>query len=122
MNTRIASSRTIDRVAIGLSGLCLAHCFVTAILLGTLSTFGAMLGNPIVHEVGLAIAICLGVVALGSGIIRHRRYLPSSIGALGIGAMAAALTLPHGNWEMVATMIGVILLSAGHALNRLALA
>lgn len=121
MNAQIARNGVMDRIAMTVSGLCLVHCLATALLLGTLSTVGGMLGSPIVHEVGLALAIILGVFALGNGIVEHGRFLPPSIGGLGIGAMTAALTLPHGGSEMVATMLGVVLLATGHFLNRLAL-
>ncbi len=121
MNTSIARNGTLDRVAMMLSGLCLVHCLATALLLGTLSTVGGLLGSPVIHEVGLVLALGLGVVALGNGIRQHGRFLPPSIGGLGIGVMAAALTLPHGGFEMVATMLGVVLLATGHFLNRLAL-
>jgi MerC mercury resistance protein len=104
-----------------LSGLCLVHCLATALLLGTLSTLGGMLGSPLIHEVGLALAIVLGVVALGAGIFEHGRIVPSTLGGLGIIAMTVALTLPHGMFELIATMLGVGLLAAGHFLNRLAL-
>ena len=121
MNTGVIKNGTLDRVAMTLSGLCLVHCLATALLLGTLSTVGGLLGSPIIHEVGLALALGLGVIALGNGIMRHGHFLPPSIGGLGIGAMAAALSLPHGGSEMVATMLGVALLATGHFLNRLAL-
>jgi MerC mercury resistance protein len=121
LNASIAKNGTLDRVAMTLSGLCLVHCLATALLLGTLSTVGGMLGSPLVHEGGLVLAIILGVLALGNGIAEHGRFLPPSIGGLGIGAMTAALTLPHGGSEVIATMIGVALLATGHLLNRLAL-
>lgn len=121
MTAQIVKNGTMDRVAMTLSGLCLVHCLATALLVGTLSTVGGLLGSPIIHETGLALAIILGVLALGNGIAEHGRFLPPSIGGLGIGAMTAALTLPHGGSEMVATMIGVGLLATGHYLNRLAL-
>jgi MerC mercury resistance protein len=121
LNTGVVRNGTMDRVAMMVSGLCLVHCLATALLLGTLSTVGGLLGSPIIHEAGLVLALCLGVVALGNGIMRHGRFLPPSIGGLGIGVMAAALTLPHGGYEMVATMLGVALLATGHYLNRLAL-
>ncbi len=121
MNASTLKNGTMDRVAMTLSGLCLVHCLTTALLLGTLSTVGGLLGSPIIHEAGLVLALGLGVVALGNGILQHGRFLPPSIGGLGIGAMTAALTLPHGGSEMVATMIGVALLATGHFLNRLAL-
>lgn len=121
MITQIVRNGTLDRIAMVLSGLCLVHCLATAIVLATLSTVGGLFGDPIIHEAGLALAIILGIVALGNGILKHGRFLPPSIGALGIGAMTAALTLPHGGSEMVATMLGVVLLATGHFLNRLAL-
>jgi MerC mercury resistance protein len=121
LDTRAVRNGTLDRVAMTLSGLCLVHCLATALLLGTLSTVGGLLGSPIVHEVGLGLALVLGVLALGNGILEHGRFLPPSIGGLGLGAMAAALTLPHGGSEVVATMLGVGLLATGHFLNRLAL-
>ena len=121
MTASIVKNGTMDRVAMTLSGLCLVHCLVTALLFGTLSTVGGLLGSPLIHEAGLVLALVLGVVALGNGIRQHGRFLPPSIGGLGIGAMTAALTLPHGGSEMVATMLGVVLLATGHFLNRLAL-
>jgi hypothetical protein len=121
LNALFFKNGMMDRVAMTLSGLCLVHCLATALLLGTLSTVGGLLGSPLIHEAGLALAIILGVFALGNGISEHGRFLPPSIGGLGIGAMTAALTLPHGGSEMVATMLGVALLATGHFLNRLAL-
>jgi hypothetical protein len=121
LNAKTLKNGTLDRVAMTLSGLCLVHCLATALLLGTLSTIGGMLGSPVIHEAGLALAIILGVLALGNGIVEHGRFLPPSIGGLGIGAMTAAMALPHGGSELVATMIGVGLLATGHFLNRLAL-
>jgi MerC mercury resistance protein len=121
LNANTLKNGTLDRVAMTLSGLCLVHCLATALLLGTLSTIGGMLGSPVIHEAGLALAIILGVLALGNGIVEHGRFLPPSIGGLGIGAMTAAMALPHGGSELVATMIGVGLLATGHFLNRLAL-
>ncbi len=121
MTASIVKNGTMDRVAMTLSGLCVVHCLVTALLFGTLSTVGGLLGSPLIHEAGLVLALVLGVVALGNGIRQHGRFLPPSIGGVGIGAMTAALTLPHGGSEMVATMLGVVLLATGHFLNRLAL-
>ena len=109
---------TLDRLAVGLSGLCVAHCILSAVLIGLLASVSHVLGNPMFHEIGLAIAILLGMVALGSGAIAHGFMMPAAIGALGLGIMAGSLTLPHGGNEMVWSMIGVALLALGHDLNR----
>lgn len=118
MPARAIETRLIDRIAMAVSGLCVVHCLATAVLLGTISGLGGILGSPHVHEAGLVIAIILGVIALGRGIAAHGRFLPSSVAGLGIGMMMGALNLAHGAGETVATMIGVILLASGHLLNR----
>ncbi len=122
MNARTIRTGKLDHVAMTLSGLCLVHCVATALLLGTISSLAGALGNPLIHEVGLALAILLGVVSLGVGIAHHRRILPLSVAAFGVGAMTVALMVPHGTLELFATMLGVALLATGHLLNRLALA
>ena len=108
----------IDRLAIGLSGLCLVHCLASAVLLAMLASAGGILLHPVVHEVGLAIAIVLGTIALGRGIFEHGFMMPSAIGGLGLGVMAGALTLPHSGGEMLYTIAGVAILALGHDLNR----
>jgi hypothetical protein len=107
----------LDRIAMGLSGLCLVHCVTTAVLLGLLASVGGFLGKPIFHEVGLTLAMVIGAFALGRGILEHGFMLPSAIGALGLGIMAGALSLPEGGHEAVYTVIGVAILALGHRLN-----
>ena len=108
----------MDRVAIGLSGLCLVHCLASTILVAMLASAGGMLLNPIIHEVGLMFAIGLGIVALGRGVIEHGFMMPAAVGGLGLGVMAGALTLPHDGAEVIYTILGVAILALGHDLNR----
>jgi MerC mercury resistance protein len=110
----------LDRLAIGLSGLCVVHCLATAVLLGLLSAAGGLLGAPIVHELGLGLAMILGAVALGRGIRDHGYMLPSAIGGLGLGVMAGAMSLPHDGSEALFTIAGVMILALGHRLNGIA--
>ena len=110
----------LDRMAITLSGLCLVHCLATAVLLGLLSAAGGMLGAPIIHEVGLTLAMMLGAVALGRGVYEHGFMMPSAVGGLGLGVMAGALTMPHDGGEALFTVLGVSVLALGHQLNRIA--
>ena len=56
----------LDRMAIGLSGLCLVHCLATSVLLALVSAAGGILGAPIIHEVGLGLAMIMGAIALGA--------------------------------------------------------
>ena len=116
----IVSLPRLDRMAIGLSGLCLVHCVATAVALGLLSAAGGFLGAPIIHEIGLVLAMLLGAFALGRGIIEHGYMLPSAIGGLGLGVMAGALTMPHDGSEALFTVAGVMVLALGHRLNGIA--
>jgi hypothetical protein len=109
---------SIDRVAIGLSGLCLVHCVASAVLVMVLASAGGLLLDPHIHEIGLVFALLLGVVGLGRGIFEHGFMLPAAIGALGLGTMAGSLTLPHGPEEVFYSVFGVLILALGHDLNR----
>ena len=110
----------LDRMAIGLSGLCLVHCLGTTVVLALLASAGGALGAPIIHEIGLSLAMLLGAVSLGKGIVEHGYTMPSAVGGLGLGVMAGALTLPHDGTEALYTVIGVAILALGHRLNFIA--
>jgi uncharacterized membrane protein len=106
-----------DSLGLSLAGLCLVHCLATTIVLAFLAAAGGILVDPIVHEAGLALAIIFGLIALGKGVLQHNFIMPAAIGALGIGVMAGALTLPHGDIEILYTILGVAILALGHDLN-----
>jgi hypothetical protein len=112
--------RRLDRVAMGLSGLCLVHCITTAILLGLLASAGGFLGQPVIHEVGLVMAMILGAVALGRGVREHGFVLPAAVGMTGLSVMGYALTLHETGLEPVYTVAGVMILALGHRLNVMA--
>ncbi len=120
--TAVLKKYNWDNLGITLAGLCLVHCLATSVVLALAATAGGLLINPIIHEIGLVFAIVFGVIALGKGIWDHGFMLPASIGALGIGVMAGALTLPHGDIEVFYTIVGVCLLALGHDLNQRAFA
>ena len=103
-----------------LSGLCAVHCVATAVLLGLLASAGGMLGKPIIHEVGLSLAMILGAIALGRGIREHGFLLPSAVGICGLGTMGYAMTLHETGFEPAVTILGVAVLALGHRLNMMA--
>ena len=111
-------NEAIDRLAIGLSGLCVVHCIASAVLLAVLASAGGLLLDPIIHEVGMMMALVLGIFGLGRGIREHGFMLPACIGSLGLGMMAGALTLDHGGLTTVYSVAGVLILALGHDLNR----
>lgn len=120
MLTDALHTSRLDRMAIGLSGLCLVHCLATTFFLAMVATAGGALGAEWIHEVGVVLAIIMGAVALGRGIFEHGYMLPSAVGGLGLGVMAGAVTLPHGASEAIYTMMGVVILALGHRLNFIA--
>jgi hypothetical protein len=120
MASKPISTWRLDRIAMGLSGLCAVHCVATAVLLGLLASAGGMLGKPIIHEVGLSLAMILGTVALGRGIREHGFILPSAVGAVGLTLMAYAMSLHESGFEPLVTIAGVSVLALGHRLNMMA--
>src|SRR5687767_7472291 len=118
MFANAARNGSMDRVAIALSGFCLVHCLASAIFVAMLASAGGLLLDPIVHEIGLMLAICLGVLALGRGVIDHGFMMPSAVGGLGLGVMAGSLMLDHGGYSTIYSMLGVSILALGHDLNR----
>ena len=124
MASRIESPRRerrvvsrLDRAAIGLSALCVVHCISTVLLAATLATAGAALARPAFHEVGFALAMLLGAVALGRGFARHRDPRPLLIGAGGLTLMGLGLVGAHGPREIAFTVAGVVLLALAHRRN-----
>ena len=107
-----------DGLGLSVAGLCLLHCLATTVLLAVLASASGLLLNPVIHEAGLLLAIVLGILALGKGFRDHGLFMPATIGALGVGMMGGALTLPHGGMEIVWTVMGVIFLGIGHLLNH----
>ena len=119
VTTRMTRFGGLDGLAIALSGLCVVHCLATAVAVALMSAAGGIIGSPLFHEVGLVIAIALGAVALGRGVLTHGYLMPAAMGSLGLGVMAGALSLHgHDGTEALWPVIGVGLLAFGHDLNR----
>jgi len=112
----------LDRWAMGLSGLCVAHCLASSIFFAVMASAGSVFLHPLVHEIGLILAIIFGAISLGRGIMAHGVITPLAIGAVGLATMGFALTLPHDGSEALATIIGASILALGHYLNRRAFA
>jgi hypothetical protein len=119
MLTNSARDGAIDRLAIGLSGLCVVHCIASAVFAVMLASAGGLLLDPIVHEIGLVLALMLGVLGLGRGIGQHGFMMPAAIGSLGLGIMAGALSMGHeSSGSTLYAVLGVLILALGHDLNR----
>ena len=107
----------LDRTGIILSGLCAVHCLLGIVLVSVLGLGGQALLTPAIHEIGLGLAILVGTVTLGLGVLRHGQVAPLLIGAAGILLMAGGLVSPHGLQEALLTIAGVFLVAIAHIRN-----
>jgi hypothetical protein len=107
----------IDRLAIGLSGLCLVNCVASAVLVTMLASAGGLL-DPRIHEIGLGFALVLGSLGLGRGVFTHGFMMPSSVGGIGLGTMAGSMTMGETMAGTLFSVLGVMILALGHDLNR----
>ncbi len=115
--SRSSLRRRLDHLGIGLAGLCALHCLATLVVLSTLGLGGHFLFNENIHRIGLLLALVVGGVAIGWGLLRHRLILPFAVAMAGLALMAAALMVPHGANEFLLTLVGVALVSAAHLMN-----
>lgn len=106
-----------DRAGLMLSGLCAVHCVAGLLLVSLLGLGGGLLLAPEIHEIGLAIAVAVGLLSLGVGVLRHGRPGPLLIGLAGLGLMAGALAAGHGVPEALLTIAGVSLVAMAHLRN-----
>ncbi|QZP08675.1 MerC domain-containing protein [Caenibius sp. WL] len=107
----------MDRVGITLSGLCLLHCVAGLLLVTVLGIGGQWLLAPMIHRIGLALAIAVGLLTIGVGVLRHGQLPPLIVGTIGLLLMGGGLFVEHGMEEAVLTISGVVLLAVAHILN-----
>jgi hypothetical protein len=107
----------VDRLGILLSCLCALHCVAGVVLVAGLGVGGGLLLHPAIHRAGLVVATIIAAAAIGLGALRHRRRAPFVVAMTGLSFMGGALAVGHGPDEMVLTIIGVVLVAAGHLLN-----
>lgn len=107
----------LDRIGVMLSGLCALHCVLGIVLVSALGLGGGALLSPAIHQIGLVLAIVIGIATIGIGALRHGALGPLLIGSAGIVLMAAAIGVGHGFAEAVLTIAGVALVAAAHMRN-----
>ena len=107
----------LDNLGIAISGLCAVHCVLSIVLVSVLGLGGEALLNPAIHRAGLALAVLVGVVTIGIGVMKHGRLSVLAIGFAGIAMMAAGLFVQHGAAEAALTITGVALVATAHIRN-----
>ena len=116
-SSRPSIRRRLDHLGIGLAGLCAVHCLLTLVVVSALGLGGHFLLEENIHRIGLLLALVVAAVAMGWGVLRHRRALPFIVALGGLALMGAALIVPHGTNELLLTLLGVALVSVAHWLN-----
>jgi len=103
---------SLDRVAIGLSGLCAFHCAVTPVAVIVFPVLSACLGSDqIFHSLLIALVVPSSVLALTLGCRRHRN-------AAGLSLLVVAAALGHVEyWERPMTLGASALIVVAHGLN-----
>ena len=107
-------SRLSDGLAVGLSGLCLAHCLAIPVVAAALPALGALSEAAWVHLAFLAAAVPASVLALRGGAPRTMILL--------IGAGLSLLAVGSVEWAGHAmaeglTVAGSLALVSGHLWN-----
>jgi FtsH-binding integral membrane protein len=110
----------LDKLAIGLSVLCLVHCLALPVALLLAPTIGAVvLGTESpVHWVLLGIALPVSGYALWHGYRHHGHRNALLLGATGLAIMLLAVThVASPRFETPLTVVGVLALLGAHLLN-----
>lgn len=107
----------LDRFGILISSLCVVHCLAGLLFVTVLGLGGEFLLAPQWHRVGLAVAVAVGFVTIGLGVMRHGKMAPLALAMVGLSLMTAGLFVSHGVEEASFTVPGVILVASAHLLN-----
>jgi hypothetical protein len=112
-----------DGMGMTASGLCIAHCILTPVLLFAVPLAGlAVLENELIHKALVAIVIVVGVIAFVPGLRLHGKYHMLPFALLGVGSLLFAALAAEALWgeagETVFTTIGGSLMVYSHCRNR----
>ena len=113
---------TSDKLAITLSAICLAHCFLTPSLLIFSSGFlFSFLENELIHKLILLCTLPISVLALALGYKNHKTINFLLIGVIGLTMLVGAIFLGEilfGEFgEKGLTLIGSIFIAYSHFNN-----
>ena len=109
-----------DKMAIGLSLLCAAHCLILPLMVVLLPSLAAMgLENEAFHRWMLAAVIPTSLFAFAIGYKRHQQNRFLVLGALGVLLLILAVVLEDAGelYEKAFTLIGASFLVYGHYQN-----
>ncbi|MEM8695521.1 MAG: MerC domain-containing protein [Pseudomonadota bacterium] len=108
-------AKTVDSTAIGLSGLCLAHCLLVPIGAAFLPLFASLADMEWVHRAFVLLAIPVSGVAIASALGTRGGRLFAVIAVLGLALLfTAAFVEALHDVETPVTVAGGLLLAGAH--------
>lgn len=109
-----------DKIAVGLSGLCLLHCLLLPFVVAVLPFLGQLDGDHL-HTEMLIFVIPVSVVALAVGFRRHGQINVIISGAAGLIILTTGALVVHDLYGLIAdrmmTVMGSIVLAFTHYQN-----
>lgn len=112
----------VDKIAISLSLLCIAHCLLLPIALAILPVIAVLpLEDELFHQLLVLLVLPTSVIGLTLGCKRHKRWKVAAWGASGLSVVALSAILGHdlvGDFgERFFTLLGSLLIAWGHLQN-----
>ncbi len=118
---RSVITQQLDRIGIGLSGLCLAQCLLLPVLVTVLpSSVAAFFGDEWFHLALIFLVLPVSLIAFASGYRRHQRPQVLLPAVLGLSALVAAAALHDSlgaTGSRVVTLLGAMSLALAHWIN-----
>ena len=116
------STIKMDKAAIGLSMLCIAHCLLTPIAIVMLPALGAtFLDDERFHYALLFLVIPISMFSLGIGCRKHGRREILLFGLVGISIMSLILIIGEDVLgelgESMLTILGALIVAFAHVRN-----
>ena len=111
-----------DRVAIGLSFMCIVHCLLLPVLLVLApSAFLAFVSDESVHKVLLLAIVPVGIYAIIAGFKTHKKISVIVLISIGLLLLISTGLLEHEvlgeSGEVLLTLSGSLLIAMGHIQN-----
>jgi hypothetical protein len=115
-------SRHFDRIAIGLSAICIVHCLAIPLLVALLPVAAISFGDSQhFHGLMLWLVVPTSFVGFLLGYRVHRRTGLLALAAFAIAVLGAAAVYGHSAWaewlEIPVTVAGSLMLAAAHWMN-----
>ena len=117
-----SKTRSLDGVAVFLSGTCMVHCLVLPMLVTLFPIVqGSLLEEQYFHLIMLVLILPTSLFALTVGCRKHKDRTTITLGAAGLLTLTTTAIMGHELFgflgERIATTIGGLILASAHIQN-----